>query len=203
MNDKQSAELNMFQAVKEILTENKSKYETISVFKKTVTEMDKNINAIREMSKERTDVIIPASTSEKQTVENNMVDQALKVANITNVYAFNIENPQLQMQTNINKSTFYNSHGNHKLTLAKSILDAVKPLADTLLDYGLITEEIDDLENLIKEYNEVVVKPRGTINERKGITRDMAQLFEDTKSLLSNRLDKLMSVFKRLLSNEA
>ena len=196
MNDKQSAELNMFQSVKEVLAGNKSKYETISVFSKAVTDFDGNIKAIRKLAKDRKDVIVPAATGEKQSVENKMIDQALKVARVTNVYAFDTENQQLQMQTDIFKSKFYRLHGNQKLALAKSIYGAARPLADALIDYGLITEELDDLENLVIEYNDVIVKPRGTINERKGMTADMALLFADTKSLLNDRMDKMMRLFK-------
>ena len=196
MNDKQSAELNMFQAVKDVLAENKSKYVSIPILNSAVTELDGNIGAIREASKERSDLIVPAATSEKQLVESRMINQALKVARVANVYAFDTGNPQLLMQTNATKSTFYHLHGNQKLTLAKSILDAVNPLLESLIAYGLHRLELDSLDISIAEYVTVIAKPRGTINERKGQTSNLTQLFAHTKSLLNDRLDKMMSLFK-------
>ncbi len=100
------------------------------------------------------------------------------------------------MQSNVTKSQFYKLHDNEALALSKTTLDKAMENKEALSGYGLTEAMTDDLEQAIGSYEALVVKPRDTITERKGQTKSLAQLFAETKSLLYDRLDKLMSLFK-------
>ena len=187
---------NIFQSVKTVLTTNEKKYEATPVFKSRVDEFTGNISLIQEADKDRSETRVPVATEKKDMAEERLIQLTLKAARIINVYAFNTKNIDIQALTNISKSTFYHLSDNRKLTLMKSILTTANKLPGELANYGFGKLDLDELTDGVAQYEVLIVSPRDTINERKGKTRTLAQLFADTKSLLYDQLDKLMSLFK-------
>lgn len=196
MNDRQNANLNMYQSVLNVLDSNKSKYDKIPVFNSAAVELREKIAAIMETEQERSEIKVPASTSEKQEIKESMVQLALIVARITHVYAFDTGNQALQYQTNATKSLFYNLHDHDELRQARTIASKARENLEALTDYGMDEAMITSLEEAADRFETVIVKPRSSINEHKGQTEILKQLFADTNSLLIDRMDKMMSLFK-------
>ena len=158
--------------------------------------MAAKIAAVKDTDQERSETIVPASTEEKNKAEDEMINEAVKTARVISVYSFDTGNEALQMQMNQTKSKFYSLQDNQKLTRAKTILSKAQEYATELLNYGLDQAKIDSLTNSVNTYESLIIKPRETINERKGKTNALKQLFAEGKSLINDRLDKLMSLFK-------
>lgn len=196
MNDKQNANLNMFQAVSDVLEAHADKYSAIPVFKAAAAELKEQNALIRETDKELTGKKVQAATAEKQKTEDNMINQAVMVGRLTNVYAFDTGNDKLGAQTNITKSHFYNAHDNQKISLAKSILANAIGFAEEMKSYGLEQTMLDELAATVTAYETLIAKPREVQTDRKAQVKSLSQLFAETKSLIYDRLDKLMVLFK-------
>lgn len=196
MNDKQNAELNMFQAVETIFATNASKYAAIPIFKTAVDNFKGKVLAIQELDKSRSETKVPVATEKKNIAEDKLIQLTLKIARVMNVYAFNVKNTQIFDQTNISKSTFYNLPDNGKITLSKSISETANLHNKTLQSYGIAQTDLKELTDAITFYEQQIVTPRDVTTERKEMTRALAQLFAEAKSLLIDQLDKLMSIFK-------
>ncbi|MDR0605664.1 MAG: hypothetical protein LBG80_15310, partial [Bacteroidales bacterium] len=52
------------------------------------------------------------------------------------------------------------------------------------------------LQNVINEYEPLIIAPRAVVSKTKQITANLAHIFADADTLLNDRLDKLMSIFK-------
>jgi len=196
MNDRQNANLNMFQAVSNVLEAQKSKFENVVVINTAATDLKTKIGLIREADKSRQETHVKAASAEKQNTEDDLMNQTLMVARITNVYAFDTKNQSLILQTSITKSQFYNAQANEKVSMARIVLNKAKENELALKDYGLESRTLNTLTATLEAYEQLVVKPRDVITERKGQTVSMAQLFAETKSLLNDRMDKLITLYK-------
>lgn len=196
MNDKQNAILNMMQNVYTVMQANAAKYENIPVIKTSVETLGGQVTAIREHDQTRTETKVRAATADKQSEQDTMINNTVILARIVNVYAQDTKNTTLQMQSAVNKSQLYQVTHNECLALAKTVLQQAQANATALQDYGLEPSMTETLATAVAAFESLLVKPRGIINEKKGQTQTLAQLFADGKSLLFDRLDKLMSRFK-------
>lgn len=196
MNDKQHANLNMFRRVNNVLIDNKEKYAAIPAFKSLAEQLENNIAAIIEVSSERSGINVKVVSSEKYDIEGQMIDEVVFAARVLNVYAQDSGNQPLQMTTNITKSMLYKVHDNEELDHARKITAKAREHVEALENYGINAERIDRLEQLVDDFEQHMPKPRQVISERKGKTLSLKALFAETKSLLIDKLDKLMGLFK-------
>lgn len=68
--------------------------------------------------------------------------------------------------------------------------------ASALEDYGILGDDVTELDGLITQFHNVKTAPRAAIAGRKGQTDTLPDVIGNTTSLLRNRLDKLMTRFK-------
>lgn len=196
MNNNQNAALKMLQSVNNLLELNKSKLDNVQVLNAIAVELKGFIDKIIETDTNRSGIQVKASTNEKQLAENSMIAHALVVANITYVYAFDTANQQLAMQTNVSKSQFYKLHDNDEISLARNISLKAEENKVALANYGLTDEMLNNLNQEIKKFEALIVGPSGAVADRKGQTKSLSGLFVEAKSLLSDRMDKLMIIFE-------
>lgn len=196
MNDIQNANLNMFQAVSNVLEMYKGKFSGVSVFTSASTQLVEKIGEIRELDKNRSAKDVKIPSNEKQSAKETLVSRAVTVARIANVYAFDEGNTDLQMQTNVVKSQFYKSQHNVMLHLAKTIYEKVLEYKEPLQAYGLTDELMAQLAQSITAFEALISSPRDLVVERSGETRSLSELFAEVKSLLYDRIDKLMAQYK-------
>jgi hypothetical protein len=82
------------------------------------------------------------------------------------------------------------------LSLAKQILDLAQGQAATLGTYGIDAAELAAVKTAIEAFQAVIAKPLGTIGARKQKTTNLKQLFAGLDSVLYDKLDKLIVLFK-------
>jgi regulatory protein YycH of two-component signal transduction system YycFG len=129
-------------------------------------------------------------------VFDRVVELALKVANPIYVYAFDTSNNRLLQKVNVNKSMFYHNHDRETLTLAKIILDEANAYSTALTDYGVNNADIAELESVISQFEGLITAPSGVIGERKLYTSNLRELFVATDSIIYDKLDKFIGLFK-------
>jgi hypothetical protein len=91
---------------------------------------------------------------------------------------------------------FYNGHDNDALILAKTIAAEASNHAQELLEYGIDGATIKALDEAIAGFGQMINKPMATIGEHKLYTDNLKHLFVETDSILYDRIDKLVVLFK-------
>jgi hypothetical protein len=112
------------------------------------------------------------------------------------VYAFNTADNRLSEKVNVNKRMFYNAHNQAALTLAKIILAEADTHREVLVDYGISNADITELETAISKFEALINAPSGVIGERKLYTSSLRELFVAADSIVYDKLDKLIGLFK-------
>jgi hypothetical protein len=112
------------------------------------------------------------------------------------VYAFNKADKRLLEKVSVNKSTFYYTHNQTTLTLAKIIADEAGAHKSILKDYGITAADLTELDAAIAQYESLINAPSGVVGERKMHTGNLRELFVDADSIIYDKLDKLIRLFK-------
>jgi hypothetical protein len=91
---------------------------------------------------------------------------------------------------------FYNIHNRATLTLAKIIVAEAKNSNEALVEYGISEIDITDLDAAIAQFEKLIDAPSGVIGERKMYTENIKTLFVTADSIIYDKLDKLIRLFK-------
>lgn len=196
MTDKQIAKEKMYRTVLQNITANSSKYMHIPVFVSTVNKLTDICNQILTESANQDKSTLQGTSDLKKEVEIKLVTETIKVSSLLSVFAIEIGDNLLYAKSTITKSNMYKIHNRETLNIARRVLKEATNYADKLNDYGLTEADIQTLQNLINEYESLVIAPRVVTAKTKQATANLAHLFAEADALLIYRLDKLMRVFK-------
>jgi len=196
MNDSQEAKLNMYRTVSKTCQNNEKTYAGSPAFVKAVTLLDNNINAIGKNAQQQSGSISVGVSAEKNKATETLTQESVKMANALYVYAIDTKDKVLQAKVSVNKSTFYGGHADEVLVLAKNIADEAHSHAADLAEYSIDAAAIAALDAAVVAFDSLIVKPQIAIGERKMYTSNIKQLFVETDSILYDRLDKLIVLFK-------
>ncbi len=197
MNDRQNAKLNMAQRVSETFKRYETVYKGIAPVVEAITELNTEIDNIRNTQKEVEAVNVSALTLEKREAEKQMIDPCVKMANALYVIGFTSGNKDLITLQGVSENSLYCLSNNATLALARHILDLTQKYAADLKAYGIDEQEISALDKAVKAYQSLIAKPMDAIGERKQKTSNIAQFFASLDSIFYDRLDKLMVLFKQ------
>jgi hypothetical protein len=196
MNDRQNAKLNMAQRVSDTLTSYTGTFTNIPPMVLAATELSANIADIREAETAQDSVSVPVSTSEKREAEGRMIDRCVKVSNALYVIGFSTGDKSLIVLSSLSPASFYRLEDNAKLSLANKVYNQAMTQAAALADYGYDAAALEDIHTAIERYHSLIAQPMDTICLRKQKTTDLKHLFAKLDSILYDRLDKLMVLFK-------
>jgi hypothetical protein len=196
MNDRQNTKLNMAQRVSDTLSKYYPVYAHIAPVRVAAAELMEKISSIRKMNTTRGSVHVPAATVTKQAAENAMVDDAMRFTNSLYVIGFSSGNAELTGLSSLNPSSFFKAEDNESLSLARRIESLAKTYATVLANYGLDNAAIDAFRARVDAFAALIAAPMGATGERKQKTTALYSLFADLDSVLYDKLDKLMVLFK-------
>ena len=189
----QENHLSMFKTV-DIATENHATViDAILPLKSARTELKQIIvnlgNAVQKQSTN-----ISGYTEEKKQRRQKMTDQTFVVGQL--VSAFAIAKNMIALDGDVNYSiTTLNRMSDDEVgeICNKVYLKAKEHLAD-LADYGITTAVLNELKELIDNYNSKTQLNKVTLEQKSEQTKIIAQLIKDGKALLTNSFDKLMLI---------
>ena len=191
----QENHLSMFKTV-DIATENHATViDAILPLKSARTELKQIIvnlgNAVQKQSTN-----ISGYTEEKKQRRQKMTDQTFVVGQL--VSAFAIAKNMIALDGDVNYSiTTLNRMSDDEVgeICNKVYLKAKEHLAD-LADYGITTAVLNELKELIDNYNSKTQLNKVTLEQKSEQTKIIAQLIKDGKALLTNSFDKLMLILR-------
>jgi hypothetical protein len=196
MNDRQNAKLNMYQKVLNVCDECGEEYAGIPAMVNSVNGLKTQVKKIQSVTQQQTETLPKGATKDKSYAIDRLVELSLKVASPLYVYAFNTADNRLLEKVNVNKRMFYNVHDQEALTLAKIILAEADTHREALVDYGVSSADITELEAAISQFEALINAPSGMIGERKLYTSTLRELFVAADSIIYDKLDKLIRLFK-------
>lgn len=196
MTDKQSAKWKMYLLVLQILKEQQALFAGIPVFENLIKELEEICNQIKIVTEEQEKKTLRGTSNLKNEAEIRLVTETVKIGNVLSVLATDLNDKILLSKTIVNKSMMYHALDTEALNIARRILKEALANAGNLRDYGLNDNDIQSLQNVINEYEPLIIAPRAVVSKTKQITANLAHIFADADTLLNDRLDKLMSIFK-------
>jgi hypothetical protein len=196
MKSRDNAKLNMYQSVLKVCEANPTVYVGVKAFADGVVALRTGITNIREVNEMKKNVSVVGVTQNKQVTADILIEKALTVVNATYAYAFADRNTELTKQSSLTKSDFYRARGNELLSMAKNIYKNAQGHIASLADYGITAETLEQLSAAIADFEAILTKPRETTVERKVHTDTLPQLFATVNSILYDRLDKLIVLFR-------
>ena len=187
--------LSMFKTV-DIATENHATViDAILPLKSARTELKQIIvnlgNAVQKQSTN-----ISGYTEEKKQRRQKMTDQTFVVGQLVSAFAIAKNMTALDADVNYSITTLNRMSDDEVGEICNKVyLKAKEHLAD-LADYGITTAVLNELKELIDNYNSKTQLNKVTLEQKSEQTKIIAQLIKDGKALLTNSFDKLMLILR-------
>ena len=187
--------LSMFKTV-DIATENHATViDAILPLKSARTELKQIIvklgNAVQKQSTN-----ISGYTEEKKQRRQKMTDQTFVVGQLVSAFAIAKNMIALDAEVNYSITTLNRMQDDEVGEICNKVyLKAKEHLAD-LADYGITTAVLNELKELIDNYNSKTQLNKVTLEQKSEQTKIIAQLIKDGKALLTNSFDKLMLILR-------
>mgnify|MGYP000908154578 CR=1 FL=1 len=196
MTKRQNAKLNMAQQVSNVFETYKDVFAGINPMVESVTELKTTISDIRETEKNRGSIVIPAVTLTKREAEDRMVSLSLQFSNSLYVIGFSTSDNELMALASISARSFYNVTDNLSLVQARRIQELSLKNADALKAYKLDEAKLSEFLQAIDTFEELVTSPSDSIATRKEKRKSLNQLFAELDSILYDKCDRIMVLFK-------
>jgi hypothetical protein len=186
----------MFQDLLNTCRKNAHLYVGVPAFTGAVQQLEDAISAIRQKAQQRSGTIVHGASVEKDATIDILIQQTVEIANALYVYAFSNGKHELLSKTSINKSLLYRNSGNELLTVTRNIYAEAIVYSTELHHYGIDATTLTTFNETINAFENVITKPRETIDEHKTHTGTLKQLFAEADSVIYDLLDKLIVRFK-------
>jgi hypothetical protein len=196
MTDRQVSKLNMYQKVLNVCEENEQEYANVQIFTQSVGELRHQVLEIKSVTQQQSEAKTKGATKDKSSAIDRLVEMVLRIANPLYVYAINTEDNRLREKVNVNKSFFYHTHNQIALTFAKTVAAEANTLGDELNNYGISSADRAELDAAITQFENLINAPAGIAGERKLRTDSLRELFVTADSVVYDKLDKLITLFK-------
>jgi hypothetical protein len=154
------------------------------------------VSDIELVTQQQTETGSKGVTKDKRLSIDRLVELSLKIANSLYVFAFDTTDNPLLVKVNVNKCMFYQNHDRNALTLAKIIAAEAKNHSEALSDYGISAADITELDSIISQLEGSLNAPASVIDEHKLYTSNLKALFVAADSIIYDKLDKLVRLFK-------
>jgi hypothetical protein len=196
MNHRQSLKKNMAHRTSNTLGRYANVYSGIPMVVSAVKEFDDTLAQINTVATERIEVSVPTKTVDKRNAEARMLDRVVPIANALYVIDFIAENTELTNLQGLSDNSFYRLTDSNKVPLAQRVLLLARKYTEELSGAGYDEAKIDEAETSVEDYQKVIANPMNAITVRKQKTTNIKELFASLDSILYDKLDKLMLLFK-------
>ncbi|MBK7382986.1 MAG: hypothetical protein IPI81_06555 [Flavobacteriales bacterium] len=133
---------------------------------------------------------------DKGKKKETMVRKAHSVANQVFAYAEDVGDTVLREKMDVSYSDLIAPRDSIVGQKCQGIHTEANAVIASLAPYGILPLDLTDLQGFIDAYELVISAPRVAITVRKGATERIETLIREGTTILTNRMDKLMSEFK-------
>ena len=195
MTDKQENKRSMFTSVKNLLYAHNGIWAGIPALEDAYEKFENILLKIDSQAQLQAGNI-KGITKQKQKEEDEMIQFALEMATTVKAYASVIGDNDLKDKVSYSPSELRNSRDTVLKDICQNIHDIAQNVISELGDYGKTPEDLQQLQQEIDDYAEILSKPRDAVATRAAATSELANLFQQADEILINQIDNLMVSYK-------
>lgn len=195
MNDKQENKVSMYFAVVQVVDANNAVWAGTPAFVNAEAAFGTVMGGIQDLV-EVQETVITGVRTDKLVALDAMVEKALLVSGAVFAYATDTDNNTLKEAVAYSASDLKYVRDTIAAERATVIHDQANAVIASLADYDVDAAVLTELTGLIDAFAALIPGPRVAITARKGATSGLVELMKEADSLLKERLDKLMNLYK-------
>ncbi len=196
MNKHLESKLSMYNAVLQHCEQHPDITASVPAFKTSVQTFKTVVTAIAGNLQEHVRMI-KGVTLDKQALRKVLVQRVAALA--ANVYAYAVDSENLTLQEEVRRSPSGLERLREDLLAphCKNVLAVAELHKVKLADYGVTSEILTEVKDLIDGYMGLLPAPRNAISDRSGVNKTLETLFARAGKILTGRMDKLVINFKK------
>lgn len=132
----------------------------------------------------------------KAVIRLNLEKMGLKVSNALASYSVVNNDYVLQRKANFTTSSWYKFSEEELVTQATIVKNLARPLHASLTPYGAAEGDVETLEMAINSFTDAISDPSLAIDKRKNDNARVAELMDEIRVILTEKLDILMRSFE-------
>ena len=200
MKSTQASKLEMFKAVQTYLDNQTAVWSTIPILTGLKNEFDNLLDDIDSTASDQESARV--YMGKNKTTQKRVVAEKTDILNdALEAYAAIEGNAELEQKAAKTFSDLYKLRNLDFDTVVKETIRLLEQHLTDLAGYGVTAEQITDLKNSFDQFLSLQGKPRQFRIAEKQATTGLEDLFINTTELLNNKIDKLMTRFKRSNTN--
>ncbi len=191
MNATQENQVGMFYSVQATAVKHSEAWQGLPAFSQSYDQFSDLVSIIAQTARDQLTGITGA-TVDKHRARRALTEVAFPIGTAFQSWALAQGNDQLATQAYHPRTDYLYQRDTAAETYASKLLEVATPHIADLGDYGISQADLDELEEAITGYHDLLVAPRTAITDRKAATLLMAQAFAEARAILRFRLDKLV-----------
>lgn len=194
MNKEESNYFKMFLNSQDCLDNYSTEWSAIPIMLIYKNELDELLSRISEKSEKAASYM--AVSNQKTKVKSNIALKLSSLSGILQAYAYGIGNTDLANSIKANKSEVEKMKDLDLDAFTRNIVNNAQVKINELKDYGVTENMLTEILTSLEEFNALIGKPRSIRNTKFVTLETVAQLFEECNSLLRDKIDKVMLMFR-------
>jgi len=183
------------QNVIKVLIKYEEKYKTSSVMVDAVAQYRGYVDEVAQLNTQVSS--IPSKISgNKNMFRDNLVEISNKLGKVLNAYATINKDENMKNFVNVSTSVLSRKYRDQQLLdYSKGVKERIEPLIESLTQYGVSKELVDEFYTNINTFEGLINEPRELINTRKTINEIIEDKIAKASELLTTTIDGLMELF--------
>lgn len=185
-------------------------YDTVLSFLDSNSALWSSILKVGEFKNQFTDVVVQIDTAQyaqqqaqvflgkNKTQIKSVVAQKADILNDSlEAFAVVTGDKKLENKMAASYSELFQMRNADFIPAIKTIVEAAEAHLEVLSEYGITAEQVEDLKTDFDGFLEINGQPRAFRVASVQATKDLELFFAEANDILDNKLDKVMSIFKR------
>lgn len=185
-------------------------YDTVLSFLDSNSALWSSILKVGEFKNQFTDVVVQIDTAQyaqqqaqvflgkNKTQIKSVVAQKADILNDSlEAFAVVTGDKKLENKMAASYSELFQMRNADFIPAIKTIVEAAEAHLEVLSEYGITAEQVEDLKTDFDGFLEINGQPRAFRVASVQATKDLELFFSEANDILDNKLDKVMSIFKR------
>lgn len=185
----------MYLAVQECLDDNPEKWNTIPVLVNLKNELDELLQRMQEQDALASNDS-KSVTEQKNALRDILTQKTVMMAGAISSFAAITGDDELARQMHLTPSDFVQAKETDIESMVQPVIDAAVANSEALADYGVLPDQVTELETSLDDFKEKIGKPRHIRNQKFAAIKMIDQLIDEGRDLLTKKLDKLMIRFR-------
>ncbi|HLG36319.1 MAG TPA: carboxypeptidase-like regulatory domain-containing protein [Bacteroidia bacterium] len=194
MNKKQEDTFNMYEAVNDVLQKHSSVWSANIPFSDAVTELENSIEEIGNL-RNRQEENVRGIAEDKKRKRKALTQQTYTISSALVFYASSTGNTELLSKVKFSRRKLAKARDNGLIGMSKQVHQAAEDNAAAILPYGITGAHIAALAAAIETFAEYISKPKAALGETIAATKQLAEQFNTTDTLLEEQLDQGMELY--------